>query len=136
MKPLSISEQLLRFACVGGLATALHYLILIALVDGAGLGATLASATGYALSTLFNYALNRRITFHSRRNHSSALPRFLGLAGVGLAINTVTVWFLAQRLGFHYLIAQVVATTLTLCWNFVAARHWAFAPQTDPSRRS
>lgn len=134
MKPLSLPEQLLRFVGVGGLATALHYLILIALVAGAGLDATPASATGYALSTLFNYALNRRLTFRSRRSHRSALPRFLLLAGVGLAINTATVWFLAQHLGLHYLIAQVVATALTLCWNFLVARHWAFAPQTDTSR--
>jgi putative flippase GtrA len=134
VKPPSLPEQMVRFAAVGGLATALHYLILIALVEGAGLDASLASACGYALSTLVNYALNRRLTFRSRRSHSSALPRFLWLAVVGLAINTAAVWLLAQVLGLHYLVAQVAATALTLCWNFLAARHWAFAPQTDPPR--
>lgn len=134
MKPPSLLEQMLRFAFVGGLATALHYLILITLVNGTGLNVSVASAIGYTLSTLFNYASNRRLTFRSQRSHRSALPRFLWLAGFGLAINTVTVWLLAERLGIHYLIAQVVATALTLCWNFFAARHWAFAPETDPSR--
>lgn len=134
MKPLSLIDQMLRFAFVGGLATALHYLILIALVNGAGLDVSFASAIGYTLSTLFNYAINRRLTFRSRRSHSIALPRFLWLASFGLAINTATVWLLAERWGLHYLVAQVAATALTLCWNFVAARRWAFAPETDPSR--
>lgn len=134
MKPPSLLDQMLRFALVGGLATALHYVILIALVNGTRLDVSVASAIGYALSTLFNYATNRRLTFRSRRSHSSALPRFLWLASFGLAINTVTVWLLAERLGIHYLIAQVAATALTLCWNFVAARRWAFAPEADPSR--
>jgi putative flippase GtrA len=39
---------MLRFAVVGGLATALHYLILIALVNGTGLEVSVASAIGYA----------------------------------------------------------------------------------------
>jgi putative flippase GtrA len=133
VKPLSLPEQLLRFVGVGGLATALHYLILVALVNSAGLDATLASSAGYALSTMFNYALNRHLTFRSRRSHGSALPRFLLLAIVGLAINTATVWLLVQQFALHYLVAQIVATALTLCWNFIAARYWAFAPQSNLS---
>jgi putative flippase GtrA len=133
VKPPSLPDQIVRFACVGGLATLLHYLILIALVDGVGFGATSASACGYAISTLFNYALNRRLTFRSQRRHSSALPRFLWLATVGLSINTATVWLLVQQFELHYLVAQIVATALTLCWNFIAARYWAFAPQSNLS---
>jgi putative flippase GtrA len=134
VSPPSLPDQLARFVLVGGLATVLHYLILIALVNGAGADATIASTIGYALSTLVNYALNRRVTFRSQRRHGSALPRFLTLALVGLVINAAMVWLLAERLEIYYLIAQVAATTLTLLWNFIAARHWAFAPQTDQSR--
>ena len=134
MKHNALIIQALRFLCVGGGATALQYLILIALVSGTGLAAAPSSAIGYALSTLFNYAANRRLTFRSDRAHRSALPRFLALACVGLALNTATVGLLAGQLGVHYLIAQIAATALALCWNFFAARCWVFAPETDPSR--
>lgn len=121
------------FAFVGLLATALHYIVLVGLVDGLAVAAPAASAAGYALSTLFNYAMNRRFTFNSRRRHAQALPRFLVVSGIGLALNTAVVGLMTAVAHWHYLLSQVLATALVLVWNFQLNRRWTFP--ADKSHR-
>lgn len=127
MTRLRFSGQLLRFLGVGSCATLLQYGLLVLLVQLAGMPAVAASAASYAASTLFNYTANHRLTFRSLRAHHSALPRFLLVAVLGLGINTLVMWFAHEHGGRHYLVAQLLATAASLCWNFLASRHWAFA---------
>lgn len=115
-----------RFLFVGGFATALHYAILVSLVSIWGADAVAASTAGFLISAIFNYALNRRFTFHSKVAHASAFPRFLAVALGGLAINAGVVWLLAEAAGLHYLLAQVIATLMALVWNFACNRIWTF----------
>src|SRR5438128_7750584 len=85
-------EQFIRFAIVGGVATAIQYAILIALVQGALAGAVAASSVGFAVSGIVNYALNRSITFRSSQAHAEALPKFAIVAVLGLAVNASLLW--------------------------------------------
>ncbi len=128
MRPprLPALQQFGRFLGVGALATALQYLLLVAFVQMLAASPVPASSIAYALSTLFNYAANRRLSFASPRPHRSALPRFLLVAGIGLGLNTFIVWLGTGVLHMHYLMAQLLATALSLGWNFLACRHWAF----------
>jgi len=129
-----LRQQFLRFLCVGGSATALQYLLLYLLVDAFGVRASVASGLSYAVSTLYNYVASHYFTFRSQRGHATALPRFLLVAVVGLGLNTTIVWISSERYHLpHYLVAQLLATALTLCWNFFAARHWAFSTKTTPT---
>jgi len=117
----------LRFVCVGGSATALQYLLLVVLVVETGWTPVIASSLAYAISTVFNYALSRSFTFRSHRAHASALPRFVLVSVIGIGINALVVWLSFNQLGLHYLLAQALATVMTLGWNYTAARNWAFA---------
>lgn len=121
-----IARQFLHFATVGGIATAIHYLILIALVRGADMNAVLASTFGFTVSAVCNYYLNYHFTFRSNAEHRRAVIKFLAVAGVGLALNSLTMMIAAQYLGVHYLLAQVIATGLVLLWNFSGNRWWTF----------
>lgn len=116
-----------RFLIVGGIATGLHYVILVVLVRAGGVDVVVASSIGFALSALVNYALNRRFTFAARNAHRQALPRFFVTALAGLGINGVVVWLAHAVAGLDYLLAQVVATGVTLFWNFTVNRLWTFA---------
>jgi putative flippase GtrA len=120
-------HQFARFLCVGGSATALQYLLLIAFVAWLGLTPLTASSISYALSTLYNYMANHAFTFQSDRDHYSALPRFSSVAIIGLALNAAVIWLAFDQFHVHYLVAQLLATALTLGWNFLASRYWAFA---------
>ena len=124
-----------RFALVGAAATAIQYGILIALVRAAGANPTLASSIGFLLSSVANYALNYRYTFRSTRRHGPAVARFALLCGVGLLINAALMRALIGA-GWHYVLAQVLATLAVLLWNFAGNSLWTFGagPVRDRAR--
>ena len=117
----------LRFFLVGSSATAVQYLVLVALVRWLGLAPVLASSCAYIISAMYNYVLSHAFTFQSGRAHVSAIPRFAVVLLIGLVLNASVVWLFADQLRVHYLVAQVAATLVTLSWNYLASLRWAFA---------
>ena len=120
-------RTLLRFLCVGGSATALQYALLVALVQGLGLAPVVASTLAYAVSAAYNYFASHAFTFRSRRAHRSAMPRFVLVSAVGIVLNAAVVWMCFDQFHLHYLGAQVAATIVTLCWNYLVSLRWTFA---------
>ena len=118
-------SRFVRFAVVGGIATAIQYAILILLVRGFGMAPTPASSIGFVLSAVVNYLLNYRFTFQSNRPHAPAAAKFALLAGAGLLINAA-IMHLMVAAGVHYLLAQVCATAVVLFWNFIGNTLWTF----------
>jgi putative flippase GtrA len=123
-----IASQFLRFATVGGIATAIHYLILVALVQAVNMNAVWASSIGFIISAVCNYLLNYRFTFRSNVEHRRAVVKFVVVAGVGLLLNSLTMQIATEYMRLHYLLAQVLATGLVLLWNFTGNRLWTFKP--------
>jgi putative flippase GtrA len=64
--------------------------------------------------------------------HRFALPRFLAVGTIGLALNSLLVGALTGPVKLHWLAAQIVATSIVLCWNFGANRVWTFAGHSRP----
>ena len=125
--PLAVrTPQFIRYAGVGAIGTAVHYGILIALVQSAGANAVVASTAGFVVGAFVNYALNRQFTFPSERAHRVALPRFFAVAGAGLLLNALVMAAMLAVLPLHYLLAQIVATGVVLVTGFVANRRWTF----------
>lgn len=119
-------KQLVRFLGVGTIATLLQYLILIALVEFLGISAVAASATGFAISAVFNYSANYYFTFASQEKHRVAGLKFALVASLGLVLNTLSMYLLVDLFALQYLIAQILSTGLVLVWNFFANRHWTY----------
>ena len=118
-------SRFIRFALVGGVATGIQYVILIALVHGRDMSPAVASTIGYVASAGVNYFLNYRFTFRSNRSHGPALLKFALLASVGLLINAGLMKLLVG-LGWYYVLAQVCATGVVLLWNFFGNSVWTF----------
>jgi len=116
-----------RYLLVGMLATAIHYAVLMALVELAGAAAAPSAAIGAACGALAAYAGNRRYTFAGGATHGQALPRFLAVAAFGSAANGAIVWAGTEIIDTHYLAAQVVATSIVVWCGFVLNRRWSFA---------
>ena len=96
--PAPMAPQFVRYAGAGAIGTAAHYALLIGLVQLAHMGAVAASTAGAVTGALVNYALNHRYTFASARRHRDAMPRFLLVAILGIALNAlVMVAVLAHR---------------------------------------
>jgi len=116
-----------RYLLVGLVATAIHYAILVTLVEWADAAAGPSAALGAACGALAAYAGNRRFTFSGGAPHAQALPRFLLVAAFTAMVNGAIVWSAAEVLAMHYLAAQVVATLVVLWSGFVLNRGWSFA---------
>lgn len=120
--------QFFWYTVAGGIATAVHYAVLIALVELSGLSAAPSAALGALCGAAVSYLVNRRMTFvGSNAGHVQALPRFMVIALLGAALNGALVWLGVQQLGWHYLFAQALATVLVLGLTFRLNRLWTFA---------
>jgi putative flippase GtrA len=124
---VTLTRKFASFAGVGALATAAQYLILVTLVQGFNVRATVASALGFILIVGFNYFANYRWTFRSARPHSAAFPRFAFVAGVGLLLTALFMHLLTSIVGLNYLLAQLLTTAGVLVWNFFANLLWSFS---------
>jgi len=120
------AAKFMRFAAVGVVGTAAHYVVLTVLVELAGVAVLTATTMGFVTGAVVNYVLNRRFTFDSEASHSVALPKFMTVAAVGAAINWLIVALLAGAAGLHYLLAQLAATATVLLWNFGVNLVWTF----------
>lgn len=116
----------LRYSMVGLMATSVHYGVLILLVEQLHQAATVATCWGSLIGALIAYYGNRAYTFSSKASALVTLPRFLAVAGAGMAINATAVWWLTEAAQIHYLIAQPVATVTALAATFLMNHWWTF----------
>ena len=117
---------LIRFLLAGAAATMLQYLVLITLVELASANAVWASATGFVSGAILNYAINYKYTYDSDLPHSSSFPKFAVTAAIGLTINTTSMYVLFEKAQIFYVVSQILATILTLIWNFIVNTFWSF----------
>ncbi len=122
-------RKVVSFLGVGAFATGLQWAILGLLTETGLASEVVASTIGFALSAFVNYLLNRKLTFASNLPHRVAAPRFAAVALGGLILNASLVWLCADRLGWHWVFAQGVATAGVLASNFVAHSLWTFRHQ-------
>lgn len=121
----ALGRQFSRFLAVGVATTAVHYGVLIALVETWDIDPVLGTTAGFVTAVFLSYLLNRRYTFEERPTFGPGLLKYYASVSMGLVINAglmaqLTAW------GVHYLPAQVVASGAALIWNFLAARFVVF----------
>jgi len=121
------SRTFVRYSLIGVIATFVHYVVLVTLIELAGANAGLSAAVGAICGALAGYAGNRGFTFLSDAPHRRALPRFVLIASLGAITNGSIVWSGTELLRMHYLGAQLVATALILGLGFSLNRRWTFA---------
>lgn len=130
-------KRFVLFVAIGGVSSLIQFLLLILFVESGWLSEVTGSAAGYLLSSFFNYWANYRFTFQSKRSHRQTFPKFVVAVGIGLSANTLLfaafLWLLDNLLPIpwieHYLIAQVIATGLTVFLNFLVQKIWIYRNQ-------
>lgn len=115
-----------RYALVGAVATAAHYLLMVVLVEWLRCPAWMASGLGAALGAQVAFVGNRRFTFGHDGAWWPAWWRFQGTA-VGGALLGMAVVAGGVALGLHYLLAQAIATLLAMLATYAVNKHWSFS---------
>jgi len=121
----AIARQAWRFALAGAVATAVHFAVLVALVELGGLGPVLASTIAYCIGVIVSFSLNRRFTFEKRGSLGATFAKYAALYAVGIFLNGAIMAALISW-GMWYILAQIIAVALILSWNFLGARYIVF----------
>lgn len=127
-------KRFILFLGVGGCSTLLHFILLAFFIELFFINEVVASFLGYLTSSLFNYWGNYRFTFNSQKSHRETIPKFALVVLFGLAINTAAFIsflyifknILILNILTPYLIAQFIATGITVVTNFVLHKIWIY----------
>ena len=125
-------RHLTRFILTGLAATATHYLVLRAGVDGLGLDPVAATFPAFALAFLLGYTLNRNWTFRSNAQHRRALPAYFGLALLGLTNNAILMQLLVHGMQQSYTTGFLAGVFTTPVISYLGSRYWVFRSRPNP----
>lgn len=119
-------NQFINFIGAGAIATALHYSVLLILVEIFGFNVVLSSGIGALVGGITSYILNRRFTFHSNLPHSKTLPKFFVVAGFAVLLNIALMQLFTVTFSTPYLFAQILTTGLLIVVTFGLNKLWSF----------
>ena len=120
--------QLFRTCFVGAVATLIEMALcwlLIRLLPSFGLREYIATAIGFAVSTVVNFSLSRLFVFkanEARTGFTGELLGFLVLSALGLALKELFLWLFFTLLTLGYWTSWLLATILVLLWNFLGRK--------------
>jgi len=118
-------RSFLRYGLIGGVATAVHYAVLVLCVEVFKWPAFIGSGTGAVVGAQVAFFGNRHFTFAHRGALSPAWAKFQGTALLGALVGMAVV-ALAVHAGWHYLVGQGLATLVGLVLTFAVNRAWTF----------
>lgn len=123
---LSASQyQALRFGLSGAAATALHYLIMLALLLGS-LPPTAATATGALAGALANYLLQYHYAFRPASRHAATAMKYLIAVLIAWPLNLLFFTTLYAGFALPVPLAQMLATLLLALCNYWISRRFVF----------
>lgn len=125
-------RQFFRYCLVGGIAAALHFLILIGLVEFVGIAPIIATTVGFIFAVVLNYVMQYHWTFSASGPHRLKLLKFSSIAVFAMFINGGIFWLCNTLAGAPYLLSQFVATGIVVAINFRLNRHYVFSE--EPAR--
>lgn len=119
--------RVLRFGVAGGLAALVHLLMVVLLVERAGVSPLRANVAGFAVAFLVSYAGQRYFTFADANNsHGQALPRHLAVAVAGWLLNQFLFALLLATTALPYPLALALVLVAVAGITFLLGRHWVF----------
>lgn len=123
----SVLGQLAAFVTIGAAGAAAFVALSSLASHVTGSESSLVNALCYAALIGPVYLAHRRFSFQSDLPHSHALPRYIGVQLMALALVTLFSFVVYGMLGMTSVVAATLVIALTSGLNFVVLRAWAFA---------
>ncbi|HWH14202.1 MAG TPA: GtrA family protein [Miltoncostaeaceae bacterium] len=119
--------RFMRFAAVGGLASAVYLCLTFAFMQ-AGVHYMTAASTAFACAIVTNFSINRTWTFGRGERH--VLLQLSAFAAVQLSmavLNLSMLYMVVETVGFGPVaLNQLAVAGVLLPVNFIASRRWGF----------
>jgi putative flippase GtrA len=123
---INLLRQFSSFFWIGLIVVAVHYGVLVFLVEIVHVAVLPATLTGYTAGGVVSYLLNRHHTFKTGRPHEEASWRFVVVAGVGFGLTSGFMYLFYEKWLLPYLLAQLMTTGFVMLWSFAAHKFWTF----------
>jgi putative flippase GtrA len=102
-----LAKQVLKFASIGSIATAMHVVIALVLNGGFNVPALSANFYAFLVSSVFSYFGNWRWTFDARGSARETVPRFVVLNLVCFGVNQAIVYAIVQQAHLPMVVAML-----------------------------
>jgi putative flippase GtrA len=124
----SVVQQFARYVVVGGMAFLVDFGLLYVLTEYAGIHYLVSAAVSFVCGLVVNYYLSRVWVFDRRTMENVAVEMlaFAAIGVVGLGLNEGIIWFVREKIHFHYMIAKAISAGIVLVWNFGARKALLF----------
>ncbi len=144
MKQHGLLFTFFRYLISGGLATAVHFTVLIVLIDTQLSSPLHATMFGAGAGFLVNYQIQFHWTFKATGSHKLIFTRYLVISSIMFGLNTGIFWLatmpeclivlksipfptqLTQPENIVYWYAQIIATGVVFLCNFLINHHYTF----------
>ncbi len=116
--------QFARYFLVGGSCAVADLAFLYVLVDIFHFWYLYSAGFSFVMVGIFGYFAQKYFTFRNQtKNHKKQLTMFFLVGGLGLLLNTGSMYFWVEIVGLWYLYASAVTKFIVLAWNF-SANKW------------
>ena len=117
---------------IGGLNTAVHYIVFLFLFRVSGFHYIVASAIGYCAGITNSYFFNRRWTFRSEETRKGVeFGKFTLVNVASIAVNLGVLRYCVGQLLMRPEIGQIVAIGFSMVTNFLGNKFWTFRKLKD-----
>ena len=121
-------SKLLKFGIVGCSVMIIDFGITYLCKEILKLNKFLSNGIGFILAATSNYFLNRRWTFNSQTEEIGVqYIQFMIVSTIGLAINSLSLYFFNEKLKWNFYLSKLVAIGITTIWNFFGNLLFTFA---------
>ncbi|QRZ14409.1 GtrA family protein (plasmid) [Paracoccus methylovorus] len=117
--------QIFRFVLVGASSTGLYFLLLWVFQDRIDSIIALTSVC-YAISMVYNYALQSWLTFRAGPPNIRSMLRFITMHLTAMASNSLLMAALVDGLHAPLFPAQIGVTAIISAMIFLVSKHWVY----------
>lgn len=125
---MRLQRRLVLFVAVGSVAALVHWLVVVALVEGRQLAPLVANVVGWLTAFVVSFGGHRRWTFEDQGAPAArSARRFFAVSAAGFAVNEGTYAALLHGTGWRYDLVLVIVLLAVAALTYLASRRWAFA---------
>ena len=127
LKSSPLFLQLLRFAIIGILASACHFMVVYLLVSSFQIEALIANIFAFFIAFIISYLGHSLWTFSEiKHEHKSVIRKFFLVASIGFIFNEGGYFLLLSYTSLSYLTALLIILFLIPILTFILSKFWAF----------